>query len=98
MTGKVAALGLWPLLQFAALLSINLAVVNFLPIPALDGGRVLFILIETVRRKRMRPEWEASIHRVGFVLLLTLVVLVTFHDVARYGGGIWHGLKNVVGL
>ncbi len=98
MTGKVAALGLWPLLQFAAMLSINLAVVNFLPIPALDGGRVLFILIETIRRKRIRPEWEASIHRVGFVLLLTLVVLVTFHDVVRYGGGIWHGLKNVVGL
>lgn len=98
MTGKVAALGWWPLLQFAAMLSINLAVVNFLPIPALDGGRVLFVLIETFRRKRIRPEWEASIHRVGFVLLLTLVVLVTLHDVLRYGGGIWHGLKNVVGL
>lgn len=98
MTGKMAALGLWPLLQFAAMLSINLAVVNFLPIPALDGGRVLFILIETLRRKRIRPEWEASIHRIGFILLLTLVFLVTFHDVLRYGGNIWHGLKNVVGL
>lgn len=98
MTGKVAALGLWPLLQFTAMLSINLAVVNFLPIPALDGGRALFVLIESIRRRRIHPEWEASIHRIGFVLLLTLVLLVTFHDVLRYGSGIWHGVKSVIGL
>lgn len=98
MTGKVAALGLWPLLQFAAMLSINLAVVNFLPIPALDGGRVLFVLVEAVRRRKIRPEWEGSVHRIGFILLLGLVVLVTVHDVVHYGGGIWHSLKNVVGL
>jgi regulator of sigma E protease len=98
MTGKVAALGWWPLLQFAAMLSINLAVVNFLPIPALDGGRVLFVLIEAIRRRKIRPEWEGSVHRIGFILLLGLVVLVTAHDVLRYGGGIWHSLKSVVGL
>ncbi len=98
MTGKVVEQGMWPLLQFAALLSINLAVVNFLPIPALDGGRALFVLIESIRRKRFHPNWEAMIHRVGFMALLSLVLLVTIHDVRQYGGLIWHGLKSMVGL
>lgn len=98
MTGKVADQGFWPLMHFAALLSINLAVVNFLPIPALDGGRVLFLLIESIRRKRIHPNWEANIHRVGFIVLISLIVLVTIHDIRAYGSVIWHGLKNMVGL
>ncbi|MDD4900573.1 MAG: RIP metalloprotease RseP [Patescibacteria group bacterium] len=92
LTGEVARMGFVYLMQFTALLSINLAVINFLPFPALDGGRVLFLIIEKIKRKPVKREVEAVIHNVGFILLMVLVVLVTFRDVARFGGvfkGIW---------
>lgn len=81
MTGEIARLGLAHLLQFAAMLSINLAVINILPIPALDGGRVAFVLLEAIRRKPVTPRLEQAVHAVGFVLLLGLIVVVTFKDV-----------------
>ncbi len=98
ITGQVAGQGFWALMQFAALLSLNLAVINFLPIPALDGGRVLFVLIESLRRKRNNPNFEAAIHQVGFVALMILILLVTAQDLHRYGGTIWNGLRGMIGL
>lgn len=84
LTGQVARLGFVYLLQFTALLSINLAVINFLPFPALDGGRVLFLIIEKIKRSPVKKEVEAAIHNIGFALLMLLVLLVTFRDVSRF--------------
>jgi regulator of sigma E protease len=98
ITGKVADEGWWPLLQFAAMLSINLAIINFLPIPALDGGRTLFVVIEAIRRKKNNAQVEAMVHQIGFVVLLLLVAVVTFNDLRTYGGTIWRGLRGMVGL
>lgn len=83
MTGQVARLGIVPLLNFAALLSLNLAVLNILPIPALDGGRLLFLGIEAVRGKPLSEETEGKIHQAGFILLMIMVILVTYRDIAR---------------
>ncbi len=98
MTGQVARQGLMPLLQFAAMLSINLAVINFLPIPALDGGRALFLLIEKIRRRPMGRKLEVGIHNVAFLLLILLIVLVTARDLFRYGGMILGSVKGLVGM
>jgi regulator of sigma E protease len=98
MTGEIAQQGIIPLLQFAAILSINLAVVNFLPIPALDGGRVLFLAIEKVRRKPMNRNLEAAIHNIVFLILIGVIVLVTIRDLSVYGGGIVLGLRKFVGI
>lgn len=96
MTGKVAENGVWALARFAALLSLNLAVVNSLPIPALDGGRLLFIIIERLRGPRHRPETEALIHTIGFFLLIGLILAITLHDVRQYGGGIWRRFTGLI--
>lgn len=71
------------MLYWAILLSANLGVMNLLPIPALDGGRLVFLLIEAVRRKRMNPNVEGMIHFAGFVLLMVLMVFVMFNDIRR---------------
>lgn len=81
LTGDMAKLGFIYLLQFTALLSANLAVVNFLPIPALDGGRVLFLLIEKLKGSPIKQELEAKLHYIGFALLMLLVVVVTVKDI-----------------
>ncbi|MEK7108289.1 MAG: RIP metalloprotease RseP [Patescibacteria group bacterium] len=83
MTGEIADLGFVYLLQFAALLSVNLAILNILPFPALDGGRILFLVIEFFRRKPATPAIESAVHGIGFVLLMILVVLVTYKDIVR---------------
>ncbi len=84
VTGEVAKAGLSPLLEFASLLSINLAIFNLLPVPALDGGRILFVIIEWLRRgKRVPPKVESLVHLIGFVILIALIVLVTFTDILR---------------
>ncbi len=84
VTGEVAKAGISPLLEFASLLSINLAIFNLLPVPALDGGRILFVLIEWLRRgKRVSPKIENLVHLIGFVILIALIVLVTFTDILR---------------
>lgn len=85
LTGQVARMGLTYLLQFTALLSINLAVINFFPFPALDGGRILFLIIEKIKRSPVKREVEAAIHNIGFALLMLLVLIVTVRDVARLG-------------
>jgi regulator of sigma E protease len=83
LTGQVAKLGFIYILQFTALLSVNLAIINILPIPALDGGRILFILIEKIKGKAVSQKFEARAHNIGFALLITLMVVVTFRDVAK---------------
>src|SRR3989344_996307 len=80
LTKQRSDLGIAYLLQFAALLSINLAIINILPIPALDGGRILFILIEKLKGSPVSQRVEGMIHQVGFILLLLLMLLITFRD------------------
>jgi regulator of sigma E protease len=88
-TGEVVEQAGWlKLIEFAALLSINLAIINVLPLPMLDGGRVLFILVELLRGgKRVPPEKEALVHLAGFVVLLSLVVVISYFDILRIVNG-----------
>lgn len=80
--------GLADFLYIVSLITINLGIFNLLPIPALDGGRFLFLVIEAIRRKPMKPEHEGIVHFVGFALLMILVVIVTFNDIVRiFSGG-----------
>jgi len=89
LTGEVVKEAGWKsLMDFAALLSMNLAVLNILPLPMLDGGRVVFVLLEYVRRgKRIAPQKEAMVHFVGLVAMLTLAAVITYFDVARLFAG-----------
>lgn len=73
--------GLMALLRFTALLSLSLAVINIIPFPALDGGRLLFMLIEAVRGKRIPQKWESFIHAFGYLLLIGLIILITYSDI-----------------
>jgi regulator of sigma E protease len=84
MTGKFAEQGFVYLMQFAALLSINLGVLNLLPFPALDGGRIVFLAIEKIRNKPVSKHHENMVHMVGFLLFLALMFMVTFKDIARF--------------
>jgi len=85
VTGEVVEEeGYRPLLDFAALLSINLAIINILPLPMLDGGRIMFVLLEVARRgKRIAPEKEALVHFIGLALIIALAVVITYFDVLR---------------
>jgi regulator of sigma E protease len=84
ITGEAARAGLSYLLEFAAFFSINLAIVNIFPLPALDGGRIAFVLLEWLRRgKRVSPKVEGMVHYVGFIMLLAVMVLVTYQDIIR---------------
>ena len=98
LTGKFARMGFAYVLQFAALLTVNLAVINFLPFPALDGGRVFFLIIEKIRRKPLPQKIEAAIHNTGFLLLLLLLAIVTFRDIARASDKIIGGIKSLIGM
>ena len=71
------------MLNIAILLSANLGVMNLLPLPALDGGRLVFLFVEAIRRKRIPPEKEGYVHLVGFALLMVLMVFVMFNDIRR---------------
>ncbi len=81
--GEVAQTGFVNLLMLTALISINLGIINLLPIPALDGGRILFLIIEAVRGRPIEPEKEGFIHFIGFALLITLILFITYQDVLR---------------
>ena len=72
----------FPVLWFTAVLSTALAVTNLLPLPALDGGRIFFILIEAIRGKRVAPEKEGAIHFIGLALLLTLMLVISYYDLS----------------
>jgi regulator of sigma E protease len=88
LTGEVAQAGLSPLLQFTGFISINLAIVNILPLPALDGGRIVFVLLAWVRRgKRISPKTEGLVHAIGFAILIAAILAVTYQDIARIIAG-----------
>ena len=81
--GQAAGSGWYTVLSLCVMLSVNLGIVNLFPIPALDGGRLMFILVEWIRGKPVPPEKEGLIHLIGFGLLLILVVVITFNDILR---------------
>ena len=85
--GTLAKTSLRSMWNFVAFISVNLAVVNLLPIPALDGGKVLFLLFEVVARKKLNPKYESYASLAGLVLILGLFVFVTYHDILRLVGG-----------
>mgnify|MGYP001611020971 CR=1 FL=1 len=87
LTGQAVSYGVVATLWFVSLLSLNLAVVNVLPIPALDGGRLFFIIIELVTRKKVSPRYEAMAHAIGLAMLLALILFITFFDIARVLSG-----------
>jgi regulator of sigma E protease len=95
LTRDVTALGFIYLLQFTAVLSVNLAIINAVPFPALDGGRVLFLLIEKLRGKKMNAKAETWANTVGFLLLLLLMVVVTVKDVRHYSEGFKHLFQRI---
>ncbi|MBP3436848.1 MAG: RIP metalloprotease RseP [Clostridia bacterium] len=79
--GEAASYGFVPLLHMVAIISINLGIVNLFPLPALDGGRLVFVIIEMIRRKPISRELEAKIHGIGMLLLLLLTVFIMFKDI-----------------
>jgi regulator of sigma E protease len=87
LSGQVQGLGWGPYMMLAAQLSISLGIFNFLPIPALDGGRGAFIIAELLRGKPVDPEKEAFVHFAGFAALMMLMVFVTYHDILRLVAG-----------
>lgn len=84
--GNASSQGLASLLTITALISINLALINILPIPALDGGRLLFVLIESVTRRPLKPIVANTMNTIGFGLLILLMLVVTAHDVFKIVG------------
>ena len=84
LTGEAAQAGISPLLEFTGFLSLSVAIMNILPLPALDGGRLFFVFLEWVRRgKRVSPKTEGMVHFIGFLLLITLALVVTYQDIFR---------------
>ena len=88
LTGEVAKAGISPLLEFAAFISINFGIINLFPLPALDGGRIAFVLLEAVRRgKRIAPKTEGLVHLIGFALLIVFFLAITYQDIMRIVSG-----------
>ena len=83
MTSQATKLGLVYILQFVAIISINLAIINILPFPALDGGRLLFLAIEKIKGSPVKAKIEEAVNGIGFALLILLMILVTFRDITR---------------
>jgi regulator of sigma E protease len=83
VVGDAAKFGFIYLLSFTALISINLAVINLLPFPALDGGRLLFLLIEKIKGSRIKPKISNAVNMAGFGLLMLLMVVITYHDIVK---------------
>ena len=83
LTGQAAQLGFTYILQLTALISINLAIINILPFPALDGGRLLFLAIEKIKGSPVSQKVEKIAHMAGFVILILLMIMVTWRDIAR---------------
>lgn len=87
LTGRYVQLGIPDLLFFVAVLSLNLAIINIIPIPGLDGGRLFFILLAAILGKPINPKYENYAHTVGIALLYVLLLAITFHDVSRLLSG-----------
>ena len=83
IVGQARQSGFWSLVSLTTLLSINVGFINLLPLPAFDGGRLLFIIIEKLSGKKVDPKLENTIHSVGFFLLMALMLLITYNDIIR---------------
>ena len=83
LVGDASALGFIYLLSFTALISVNLAVINLLPFPSLDGGRFLFVIIEAMKGSAIKPAIANTVNAVGFILLILLMLAVTYHDIVK---------------
>ncbi len=95
---ETAKLGILAIINFIGILSVNLAILNVLPIPALDGGRLLFIMIEKLVGRKILPKVEATIHSIGMIVLLILLVAITAHDIKRLiaAGGVAGFIKSII--
>lgn len=83
LVGDASHFGLAYLLGFTAFISINLAIINLLPFPALDGGRLFVVVLEAITRRRFNHKWMNIINAAGFVILIGFMLLITYHDVVR---------------
>ena len=83
LVGDAAQFGFTSLLMFTAIISLNLAVINLLPFPALDGGRLLFVGVEALIRRPIDPAWVLRLNTLGFILLILLMLAVTYSDIAK---------------
>lgn len=83
LVGEASAYGFTTLLMFTAFISLNLAIINILPFPALDGGRLLLVGVEAIRQKPIKPEFVSALNGIGFLLLILLMVAVTWNDIVR---------------
>ncbi len=93
LTGQVTQMGFIYVLQFTALISINLALINIFPFPGLDGGHLLFLAIEKIKGRPVRREVLNTINNIGFILLMLLILVVTFRDFVRFD--VWEKLKGI---
>lgn len=87
IVGDASTLGIVHLASLVAMISINLAIINLLPFPALDGGRLFFLLIEAIKGSPIKPVIANTANGIGFILLILLMVVVTYHDIAK----LFHG-------
>lgn len=83
IVGSASSGGFWSLASLTALLSINVGFINLLPLPAFDGGRLLFVIIEKIKGKSVDPKLENTIHAIGFFLLMALMLLITYNDIVK---------------
>ena len=84
IVGETSKAGFLNVIYLIGYLSINVGFINLLPIPAFDGGRILFLIIEKIRRKPVNPKVENTIHAVGLVLLMILMIAITYNDIVRF--------------
>lgn len=86
VVGSAAEAGILSVLYLIAYLCINVGIINLIPLPAFDGGRILFLIIEKIKGSKVDPKIENVIHSVGFILLMVLMIYVTYHDILRVFG------------
>ena len=98
VTTEVAKTGILPLINLLGIISVNLAILNIIPFPALDGGRLLFIIIEAIFGKKIAPKFESVVHSVGMIILLVAILAITFKDIRGLisAGSISGFLDNMV--
>ncbi|WP_069649572.1 RIP metalloprotease RseP [Caloranaerobacter ferrireducens] len=84
MVGEAAKVGMLSVLSLTGLISVNLGFFNLLPIPALDGSRLMFLFIESIRKKPIEPEKEGFIHFIGFIFLMILMIIIVYKDIVRF--------------
>jgi regulator of sigma E protease len=98
ITSEAAKMGILALINFVGILSVNLAILNVLPFPALDGGRLLFVFIEKAIGRKVLPQVESTIHTIGMIILLAALLAITAHDIQRViaAGGISGFINSVL--